>query len=405
MARFKNIDSLGALTGKRVLVRADLNVPIGTDEEGQKYVTDDTRIRSIAPTILKLIKGGAKVMVCSHFGRPKGDVIPEMSLEILAQPLSNVTGKAVVFLNEATGDGVKETLDAMEDDAILLLENLRFHEGEEANDPDFAAALAANADFFVSDAFSCSHRAHASTVGVANILPSAAGLALEKELLALEEALGSPLRPVAAVVGGAKVSSKLDVLTNLITRVDHLIIGGGMANTFLAAEGIDVGSSLCEHDLAGTARSILAKAKEIGCKIHLPSDVVAAKEFKAHAENRVTSKEDVQKDEMILDVGPASIDGIITDLKDCKTLIWNGPMGAFEIEPFDMATVKLAKAAAELTTSGQLISVAGGGDTVAALNHAKAADNFTHISTAGGAFLEWMEGKKLPGVEILKAAK
>jgi phosphoglycerate kinase len=403
MTMFKNIDSLGALLGKRVLVRADLNVPLGTDEDGNKFVTDDTRIRSVTPTILKLIEGGAKVIVCSHFGRPKGQIVPEMSLEVLAQPLSNATKKAVVFLNEATGEGVTETLEAMEDDAILLLENLRFHEGEEENDPDFAAALAANADFYVSDAFSCSHRAHASTVGVANLLPSAAGLSLEKELIALEGALGQPVRPVAAVVGGAKVSSKLDVLTNLVEKVDHLIIGGGMANTFLAAQGTDVGASLCEHDLAETALAILKKAKEVGCKVHLPTDVVVAKEFKANAENRVISKDDVAKDEMILDVGPASIDAVIQDLKNCKTLIWNGPMGAFEIEPFDMSTVKLAKSAASLTKSGSLISVAGGGDTVAALNHAEAGEHFTHISTAGGAFLEWMEGKKLPGVEVLKA--
>jgi len=402
MTHYKNIADLGALDGKHVLIRADLNVPMGKDEDGKSFVTDDTRIRSVAPTILHLMDKGARVIVMSHFGRPKGEVRPEMSLEQLAQPLSNVLKKAVVFINDCTGDIVAETLDAMEDDAVLLLENLRFHPGETANDPDFAKALADNADFYVNEAFSCSHRAHASTEAIAHLLPSAAGLSLEKELTALEKALGNPQRPLCAVVGGAKVSSKLDVLTNLVEKVDHLIIGGGMANTFLAAKGVDVGSSLCEHDLAGTARAILVKAGEQNCVIHLPTDLVVAKQFKAGAENRVISLDDVASDDMILDVGPATVADLAEMLKSCKTLIWNGPMGAFEIAPFDAATVALAKAAGSLTAEGAMVSVAGGGDTVAALNHAGVADQFSHISTAGGAFLEWMEGKELPGVKVLE---
>ncbi len=396
MVQFKTIEDLGALDGKRVLIRADLNVPIQNGE-----VSDDTRIRSVAPTILHLMDRGAQVIVMSHFGRPGGKVVPEMSLEQLAQPLANVIKKPVVFVNDCAGDIVAETLDAMEGDAVLLLENVRFHPGEESNDPDFAQALAANADFYVNEAFSCSHRAHASTEGIAHLLPSAAGLSLERELLALENALGNPERPLCAVVGGAKVSSKLDVLTNLVEKVDHLIIGGGMANTFLAAQGVDVGASLCEHDLADTARSILAKADKQNCRIHLPADLVVAKEFKAGARNRVIGLDEVAGDEMILDVGPATVEILAKMLADCKTLIWNGPMGAFEIEPFDRATVTLARAAGSLTEKGVLISVAGGGDTVAALNHAGVAGQFTHISTAGGAFLEWMEGKELPGVKIL----
>ena len=365
-------------------------------------VSDDTRIRSVAPTILHLMAKGAQVIVMSHFGRPKGKVVPEMSLEQLAQPLANVIKKPVVFVNDCAGDVVTDTLDAMEGDAVLLLENVRFHKGEESNDPDFAQALADNADFYVNEAFSCSHRAHASTEGIAHLLPSAAGLSLEKELTALENALGNPERPLCAVVGGAKVSSKLDVLINLVEKVDHLIIGGGMANTFLAAQGVNVGASLCEHDLADTAKSILTKAAEQNCTIHLPTDLVVAKEFKAGADSRIIPLDDVASDEMILDVGPATVAALSDMLKGCKTLIWNGPMGAFEITPFDMATVTLAKAAGALTKKGALISVAGGGDTVAALNHAGVADQFSHISTAGGAFLEWMEGKDLPGVKVLE---
>ena len=403
MTTFKNIKSLGALAGKRVLLRADLNVPMNTDDNGNRHVTDDTRIRSVTPTIKALAEAGARVLVISHFGRPKGQHNPEMSLEPLGQPLANLTQLPVSYIDDCIGEEVLEVIDAMEDGSVLLLENLRFYAEETDNDAEFAASLAQNADFYVNDAFSCCHRAHASTVGIANILPSAAGLALEKELLALEGALGNPVHPVAALVGGAKVSTKLDILTNLVAKVDHLIIGGGMANTFLAAQGVDVGASLCEHDLADTAIGILENAAKSGCKIHLPTDVVLAKEFAANAENRTTGIDDVGSDEMILDVGPSSAASVALSLEKCKTLIWNGPMGAFEIEPFDAATVTVAKAAGALTKNGTLISVAGGGDTVAALNHAGVADQFSHISTAGGAFLEWMEGKELPGVKVLLA--
>lgn len=403
MTTFKNIKSLGALDGKRVLLRADLNVPMKTDDDGHRVVTDDTRILSVTPTIKVLADAGARVLVLSHYGRPKGERNPDMSLEPLGQPLANATGLPVSYIDDCIGDEVLDVIDAMEDGSVLLLENVRFYQAETDNDADFAAALSNNADFFVNDAFSCCHRAHASTVGIAEILPSAAGLALEKELNALEGALGNPVHPVAALVGGAKVSTKLDVLTNLVAKVDHLIIGGGMANTFLAAQGIDVGASLCEHDLADTANSILKNAEKAGCKIHLPDDVVVAKEFAANAENRTTSSDEVASDEMILDVGESSAAKVAEALNDCKTLIWNGPMGAFEIEPFDAATVTVAKAAGALTEDGSLVSVAGGGDTVAALNHAGVAEQFSHISTAGGAFLEWMEGKELPGVTVLLA--
>lgn len=401
MAKFKNIESLGALGGKRVLLRADLNVPMKMDDDGKRQVTDDTRIRSVTPTIKALSSAGARVLVLSHFGRPKGERNMDMSLEPLGQPLANATKLPVSYIDDCIGAEVLETIEAMEDGAVLLLENVRFYSGETENDADFAAQLAKNADFYVNDAFSCTHRAHASTVGVAEILPSAAGIALEKELVALENALGTPKRPLAALVGGAKVSTKLDVLTHLVEKVDHLIIGGGMANTFLAAQGIDVGASLCEHDLAATANAILKNAEKSGCKVHLPTDVVVSKEFKAGAENRTTGTGDVAADEMILDVGPASAASVASALESCKTLIWNGPMGAFEIEPFDAATLSVAKKAGALTEAGSLISVAGGGDTVAALNHAGVAGQFSHISTAGGAFLEWMEGNELPGVEVL----
>ncbi|MDG1727007.1 MAG: phosphoglycerate kinase [Emcibacteraceae bacterium] len=403
MTTFKNIKSLGALAGKRVLLRADLNVPMKTDEDGHREVTDDTRILSVTPTIKALADAGARVLVLSHFGRPKGERNPDMSLEPLGQPLANATGLPVSYIDDCIGDEVLDVIDAMEDGSVLLLENVRFYQAETDNGADFAAELSKNADFFVNDAFSCCHRAHASTVGIAEILPSAAGLALEKELIALEGALGNPVHPVAALVGGAKVSTKLDVLTNLVAKVDHLIIGGGMANTFLAAQGIDVGASLCEHGLADTANSILKNAKKAGCKIHLPDDVVVAKEFAANAENRTTTSDDVASDEMILDVGAATAAKVAEALNDCNTLIWNGPMGAFEIEPFDVATVTVAKAAGALTEDGTLVSLAGGGDTVAALNHAGVAEQFSHISTAGGAFLEWMEGKELPGVKVLLA--
>ncbi len=396
MSRFKGIDAVD-VTGKRVLVRADLNVPM---KDGK--VTDDTRIRAVAPTVDALLKRGARVIVLSHFDRPKGKVVPEMSLKPLTHPLGLALGKPAAFADDCVGPKAEAAVAALKNGEVLLLENLRFHAGEEKNDPAFAASLAKLGDIYVSDAFSCAHRAHASTEGIAHLLPSVAGITMQGELNALEAALGKPERPVIAVVGGAKVSTKLDVLTHLVEKVDHLIIGGGMANTFLAAQGIKVGKSLCEHDLADTARDILARAKAAGCSVHLPTDVVAAKEFKAGAASQVIAVDAVADDDMILDVGPASVAALGDVLKSSKTLIWNGPMGAFEIDPFDKGTVALAKAAAELSRAGKLLTVAGGGDTVSALNHAGVSADFTHISTAGGAFLEWMEGKALPGVVVLE---
>jgi phosphoglycerate kinase len=394
MASFKSMGDLD-VKGRTVLVRADLNVPMADGK-----VSDDTRILSVTPTIKALVARGAKVLVISHFDRPKGKVVPEMSLAPLAAPLGKALGQPVRFVEDCIGDKVAEARAAMKPGDVVLLENVRFYPGEEKNDAGFARDLAANADFYVSDAFSCAHRAHASTEAIAHILPSAAGLAMEAELVALENALGNPQRPVVAVVGGAKISTKLDVLNHLVEKVDHLIIGGGMANTFLAAQGVNVGKSLCEHDLGDTARKILASAEKAGCKVHLPVDVVVAKEFKANAANRTIPTADVAADEMILDAGSATVAELVGVLEASKTLVWNGPLGAFEIAPFDKAT--LAKAAARLTSAGKLLTVAGGGDTVAALHHAGVAGDFTHVSTAGGAFLEWMEGKDLPGVSILK---
>lgn len=394
--QFRGIDDL-EVTGRRVLVRADLNVPM---QDGK--VADDTRIRAVVPTIEALRQRGARVVVMSHFDRPKGKVVPEMSLKPLAAPLGEALGCPVVFAADCIGAEAERAVAEFKDGDVLLLENLRFHAGEEKNDPEFAAALAKLGDLYVNDAFSAAHRAHASTEGVARLLPAAAGRSMQGELTALAQALGQPVRPVAAVVGGAKVSTKLDVLTNLVAKVDHLIIGGGMANTFLAAQGVDVGKSLCEHDLADTARDILARAEAAGCVIHLPKDVVVAKEFKAGAADRVVAVDAVAADDMILDVGPDAVRALEDLLGTVRTVIWNGPLGAFEIPPFDRGTVALAKAAAELTRAGKLVTVAGGGDTVSALHHAGVADAFTHVSTAGGAFLEWMEGKTLPGVAALE---
>lgn len=394
--QFRGIDDL-EVTGRRVLVRADLNVPM---QDGK--VADDTRIRAVVPTIEALRQRGARVVVMSHFDRPKGKVVPEMSLKPLAAPLGEALGCPVVFAADCIGAEAERAVAELKDGDVLLLENLRFHAGEEKNDPEFAAALAKLGDLYVNDAFSAAHRAHASTEGVARLLPAAAGRSMQGELTALAQALGQPVRPVAAVVGGAKVSTKLDVLTNLVAKVDHLIIGGGMANTFLAAQGVDVGKSLCEHDLADTARDILARAEAAGCVIHLPKDVVVAKEFKAGAADRVVAVDAVAADDMILDVGPDAVRALEDLLGTVRTVIWNGPLGAFEIPPFDRGTVALAKAAAELTRAGKLVTVAGGGDTVSALHHAGVADAFTHVSTAGGAFLEWMEGKTLPGVAALE---
>ncbi|MDC0080869.1 phosphoglycerate kinase [Emcibacteraceae bacterium] len=403
MTIFKNIESLGPLEGKRVLVRADLNVPMAMNDEGERIVTDDTRIQSVTPTIKFLAEKGARVIVLSHFGRPLGIRNIDLSMEPLGQPLANSTRLPVSYINDCIGDEVLEVIDALENGSVLLLENVRFYKEEIKNDINFATELARNADLFINDAFSCCHRAHASTVGIAKILPSAAGFALEKELLILEGVLEKPTHPLAALVGGAKVSSKLDVLSHLVEKVDHLIIGGGMANTFLAAQKVNVGVSLCEHNLIEKASTILAKALSNNCLIYLPTDVIVAKEFKENAQSRTTNTNDVQYDEMILDVGPDTVKTVCKGLEACKTLIWNGPLGAFEISPFDTATVAVAIKAGELTQSAGLISVAGGGDTIAALNHAGIASQFSHISTAGGAFLEWMEGRKLPGVQVLLA--
>ena len=400
MTTFRTLDDLPAdLTGKVALVRVDLNLPMA-----DLVVTDDTRVRAAAPTILELADKGAKVLLLAHFGRPKGERVSTMSVSMTIDAVQSVLGREVMFVPEVAGPVVAQAVQILRPGDIAMLENTRFWKGEEANDPEFAKAIAANGDIYVNDAFSAAHRAHASTEGLAHLLPAYAGRSMEAELKALEQALGNPQRPVAAVVGGAKVSSKLDVLAHLVTQVDHLIIGGGMANTFLAARGVNVGKSLCEHDLAATAESIMAAADEAGCTVHLPYDVVVAKEFAANpASLRTCNVHEVAADEMILDIGPQATEALADVLKTCRTLVWNGPLGAFETPPFDAATVALAKSAAALTKEGALVSVAGGGDTVAALNLAGVAGDFTYISTAGGAFLEWMEGKDLPGVTALTA--
>ena len=390
---WKTLDDMD-LDGKIVLTRVDINVPMDNGK-----VTDDTRIQRIVPTIRDILaKGGTPVML-AHFGRPKGKPVPEMSLRQVVPALEAALGQAVTFVERPS----REALDDLAPGTIVLVENTRFSEMEEKNDPRMAQFLASLGDVYCNDAFSAAHRAHASTEGVARLLPACAGRLMQAELSALEKALGQPERPVVAVVGGAKVSTKLDLLGNLVSKVDHLVIGGGMANTFLAAQGIDVGKSLAEHDMTDTAREIMAKAQAAGCNILLPFDVVVAREFKAGAENETVAADACPADAMILDAGPETVKKVAEVLEDAKTLIWNGPMGAFEIEPFDRATNAAAKQAAELSKAGRLISVAGGGDTVAALNKAGAAEDFTYISTAGGAFLEWMEGKVLPGVAALDA--
>ena len=397
--QFKTLDDLPEdLTGKKVLVRVDLNVPM----DGAK-VTDDTRLRAMLPTVLELSDRGAIVLLLSHFGRPKGETRPDMSTAQLVLPIHRLAGRSVRFIEDCQGPEAERAVATMLPGNIGVLENTRFHAGEERNDPELAKAMAALGDFYVDDAFSASHRAHASTEGITHYLPSFAGRAMEAELNALGRALGSPERPVAAVVGGAKVSTKLAVLGHLVSKVDHLIIGGGMANTFLAARGVNVGESLCEHGLTGEADGIFDAAEKAGCTIHLPYDVVVAKEFVPNPPSlRTCNVHEVQADEMILDVGPAAVEALADVLKTCRTLVWNGPLGAFEVPPFDEATVALAETAAALTKEGSLISVAGGGDTVAALNHAGVAQDFTFVSTAGGAFLEWMEGRTLPGVAALE---
>ncbi|MBI5939812.1 MAG: phosphoglycerate kinase [Caulobacterales bacterium] len=385
------------LADKRVLVRVDFNVPM----EGG-VITDDTRLRSALPTIHYLSSKGAKVILLAHFDRPKGKRVPEMSLAPVVAPLSVLLSQPVLFGEDCIGEAAYKAVAALENGDVAVLENLRFHPGEEANDPAFVTELAAIGDLYVNDAFSAAHRAHASTEGLARLLPAYPGLAMRRELDMLDAALGKPVKPVLGIVGGAKVSTKLDLLNNLVRKLDRLAIGGGMANTFLAAQGHDVGGSLCEHDLGDTAREIMASAKAAGCELLLPVDVVVAREVKPGTATRTCGLEEVKAGDLILDAGPATVERLLAAMDASKTLIWNGPLGVFEVPPFDMATVAAAKHAAALVTAGKLVAVAGGGDTVSALNHAGMAGEMTFVSTAGGAFLEWMEGKVLPGVAALE---
>lgn len=398
MSGFKSLNDVD-VSNKRVLIRVDLNVPM---ENGR--VTDLTRIERVAPTIKELVQRGAKVVILSHFGRPGGKPVPALSLKALVEPLSAVLGKPVAFADDCIGPDAGQAVDRLAAGDVVLLENLRFHKEEEANDPGFVDQLSKLGDIYVNDAFSCAHRAHASTEGLAHRLPAVAGRLMQAELEALNKALGKPERPVAAIVGGAKVSTKLELLGNLVAKVDRLVVGGGMANTFLFAKGMAVGKSLCEPDLADTAREILRKAEAAGCMILLPVDVVAASEFKAGAAHVTVGVDAVPSDTMILDVGPRTMELLNRELSLCKTVVWNGPLGAFELAPFDAGTTALAQKVAALTSEGTLLSVAGGGDTVAALAHAGVVDQFSYVSTAGGAFLEWMEGKALPGVAALERA-
>lgn len=398
MSNFKTIDQID-VSGKKVLVRTDLNVPM---QDG--VITDTTRIDRTVPTIRDLLAKGATVIILSHFGRPKGQVVAEMSLEPLAHALTAALGTDVKFGSDCTGADAQTAIDAAGEGGVVLLENLRFHAGEEKNDPEMAKALAALGDIYVNDAFSCAHRAHASTEGITHLLPTAAGRLMQAELEALEGALGNPAHPVAAIVGGAKVSTKMAVLGHLLDKVDMVVIGGGMANTFLYANGMDVGASLCEKDMASDALAIQDTAAANGCEIILPVDAVVAKEFAANAPNDVVDLSAVPEDGMILDAGPRTVAHINERLATCKTIVWNGPMGAFEMTPFDAATNAVAQEAARLTKAGNLLSVAGGGDTVAALANAGVQEDFSYVSTAGGAFLEWLEGKDLPGVAALKSA-
>jgi phosphoglycerate kinase len=396
MTAFRTLDGLD-VANRRVLLRVDLNVPM---ENGR--VSDATRIERVLPTIREIADKGGKVILLAHFGRPKGRD-PKESLAPVAKAVAEHLGRPVAFADDCIGPTARAAVDAMKPGDILLLENTRFYKEEEKNDPAFVKSLAENGDIWVSDAFSAAHRAHASTEGLGHVLPAYAGRTMQAEVEALSKALEAPKRPVLAVVGGAKVSSKLELLGNLVKKVDILVIGGGMANTFLAAQGKAVGKSLCEKDLLDTARQILDTAKAAGCAIVLPVDAVVASEFKAHAPSRIVSVDAVGADDMILDIGPASVAEVAKRLAGAKTLVWNGPFGAFELEPFDKGTTAVAQEAARLTKAGALLSVAGGGDTVSALNHAGVADDFSYVSTAGGAFLEWLEGKPLPGVEVLRA--
>ncbi len=400
MAKFKTLDDFD-LKGKRVLVRADLNVPVNDGK-----VSDATRIERLVPTLRDITKVGGKAILLSHFGRPKGKVNPEMSLKVTVDDVEALVHRPVIFVATDWTDvsAAAKAIDAAEDGSVLVLENTRFHPGEEANDTELAKRMASLGDIYVNDAFSAAHRAHASTEAVAHLLPAAAGRAMQAELTALEAGLGKPQKPVIALVGGAKVSSKIDLLENLVTRVEALVIGGGMANTFLYAMGIGVGNSLCEKDLAETANRIMEKANDARCSIILPVDACVAWHFEANAPHRHYGLDAMDPDGMILDVGPASIERIKGAIDEARTLIWNGPLGAFELTPFDTGTVEVARHAAKRTHDGHLISVAGGGDTVSALAHAKVKDEFTYVSTAGGAFLEWMEGKELPGITALTAA-
>ena len=391
------LDEASELSSKRVLVRVDFNVPM---ENGR--VADDTRLRAALPTLRDLIARGAKVVLLSHFGRPKGTPTPSMSLRPILKPLSALLGRPVAFADDCVGPGAKAVIDGLEPGGLALLENLRFHPGEEANDPAFARELAANGDLYVNDAFSAAHRAHASTEAIAHLLPAFAGLAMQRELEQLERVLGKPRRPVMGIVGGSKVSSKLDLLKNLVTRLDRLAVAGGLANTFLFAQGWSVGASFCEKALAGTAREIEQAARENDCELRLPSDVVVATSLAPGAPTFVRRRGEVRDDERILDAGPETLAGLRRAMEGCETLIWNGPLGVFETPPFDHGTLAIAQAAADLTQRGQLVAVAGGGDTVSALNRAGVADDFTFVSAAGGAFLEWMAGKTLPGVAALE---
>ena len=397
MTAFRTLDDVADLRGKRVLVRVDLNVPMADGK-----VADDTRIRAVAPTIREISEKGGKAILLAHFGRPKAGPEAKFSLAQVVPAVAAALGRPVAFAADCIGPPAEEAVAAMNDGDVLVLENTRFHKGEEKNDPLFTAALAKLGDVYVNDAFSAAHRAHASTEGLANHLPAYAGRAMQRELEALEAALGKPRRPVVAIVGGAKVSSKIDVLEHLVTKVDALVIGGGMANTFLLAKGVAVGKSLAEPDLSDTAKRIVAAADKAGSTIVLPVDAVVAAEFKEGSPSQVVAIDSVPADRMILDVGPKSVEAINAWIDKAATLVWNGPLGAFEVSPFDRATVAAARHAAERTKAGKLLSVAGGGETVSALHHADAADGFSFISTAGGAFLEWLEGKSLPGVEVLR---
>ncbi len=395
MPQFKTLDQAD-VAGKRVLVRADLNVPM---QNGQ--VSDATRLERLVPTIKDLAAKGAKVVVISHFDRPKGKRVPEMSLKPVAQTLGKILGADVAFADDCVGEQASKVIAGLKGGDVAVLENLRYYNGEEGNDAAFVKQLAELGDVYVNDAFSAAHRAHASTEGLAHVLPAYAGRQMQAELEALGAALEKPQKPVMAIVGGSKVSTKLDVLSNLVTRVQMLVIGGGMANTFLHAQGIDIGKSLCEKDLAEIAKEVLAKAKQSGCEVILPIDGVVAAGLKPDIATSVVAIDKVPADQMILDNGPASTAALLAKLEACKTLLWNGPVGAFEIKPFDVGTMSIAKKAAELTKAGKLVSIGGGGDTVAALNAAGVGDDFTYVSTAGGAFLEWLEGKELPGVKAL----